>query len=207
MNLLESIVADRDPLLIGLGVAGIIVLVAAAGIIWRWHRHRRALRRLEQSLSDISFEYRRNVAISDGADTLLHIDYLLLTPRGVVLVDLRDVRGNIFGGDQMTQWTVMHPRSRSTFENPQGALLDRIAAVKRVAADLSVEGRIVFGDGARFPKGVPSNTLLLGGLTADLPVVDRQALRGIHEAFAPAWQNLLEALQPSPLRKPRAVVS
>ena len=90
-----------------------------------------------------------------------HVDFLLLTMRGVVVVDLRDVQGNIFGGDQMAEWTVMDGPQRFTFTNPQSALYDRIAAVKAIAGEVPVEGRIVFTRRGKFPKGLPKWTLML----------------------------------------------
>ena len=84
--------------------------------------------------------------------------------RGVVVIDLRDVKGNIFGGDQMAEWTVMDGAQRFTFTNPQSALYDRIAAVKAIAGDVPVEGRIVFTRRGKFPKGLPKWTLMLDAL-------------------------------------------
>ena len=52
-----------------------------------------------------------------------HVDFLLLTSLGILVIDLRDVRGNIFGGDQMTEWTVMDGAQRTTFTNPQSGAL------------------------------------------------------------------------------------
>ncbi len=101
-----------------------------------------------------------------------HVDYLLLTMRGVVVIDLRDVKGNIFGGDQMAEWTVMDGPQRLTFTNPQSALYDRIAAVKAVAGDVPVEGRIVFTRRGKFPKGLPKWTLMLDALRAEFAVAE-----------------------------------
>src|SRR5437588_7966815 len=53
--------------------------------------------------------------VPDGMGGGYHVDYLLLTQRGVVVIDLRDVRGNIFGADQMAEWTVMDGPHRFTF--------------------------------------------------------------------------------------------
>ena len=89
--------------------------------------------------------------------------------RGVVVIDLRDVQGNIFGGDQMAEWTVMDGPRRFTFTNPQSALYDRIAAVKAVAGDVPVEGRIVFTRRGKFPKGLPKWTLMVDALRAEFP--------------------------------------
>ena len=96
------------------------------------------------AVTSCGFEHLRDVLVPDGQGSSLHVDFLLLTARGVVVIDLRDVAGNIFGGDQMNEWTVMHRAQRYTFPNPQTGLYDRIAAVRALAQELPVEGRIVF---------------------------------------------------------------
>ncbi|MBV8146606.1 MAG: NERD domain-containing protein, partial [Gammaproteobacteria bacterium] len=124
-------------------------------------------------------------------------DYLLLTLRGVVVIDLRDVKGNIFGGDQMVEWTVMDGARRFTFTNPQSALYDRIAAVKAVAGDVPVEGRIVFTRRGRFPKGLPKWTLMIDALRAEFPAADFESPAETIARFRESWQRLREAVKPS----------
>ena len=116
------------------------------------------------------------------------------------------VAGNIFGGDQMTEWTVMHHSRRSTFANPQPGLYDRIAAVRALVSDLPVEGRVVFTRRGRFPKGLPKFTLLLESLAAEYPPADRQAMSTLLERWLPAWQRLCAATSPSRLDRPRPAV-
>jgi hypothetical protein len=146
------------------------------------------------------------VLIPDGQGGNLHIDYLLLTSRGVLVIDLRDIRGNIFGGDQMTEWTVMNGASRSTFQNPQHALYDRVAAVRALCGELPVEGRILFTRRGKFPKGLPKYTLLLESLAAEYPPADRQAMSTLLERWLPAWQRICAAAHPSPSPRPRPAV-
>ncbi len=61
---------------------------------------------------------------------------------------------------------------RFTFTNPQSSLYDRIAAVKAVAGEVPVEGRIVFTRRGKFPKGLPKWTLMVDSLRAEFPVPD-----------------------------------
>ena len=90
---------------------------------------RRDARRVARVTSGAA-DYLRNVLVPDGNGGDFHLDFLLLTSRGVVVIDMRDIAGNVFGGDQMTAWTLMTGVSRSTFTNPQTGLYDRIASVK-----------------------------------------------------------------------------
>ena len=120
-----------------------------------------------------------DMLVPDGMGGGFHVDFLLLTTRGILVVDLRDVQGNIFGGDQMAEWTVMDGPRRFTFTNPQSALYDRIAAVKAVAGEVPVEGRIVFTRRGKFPKGLPKWTLMVDSLSAEFPPVDVRRRRPI----------------------------
>ncbi len=151
-----------------------------------------------------AFEYLRDVLMPDGQGGSLHVDFLLLTARGCIVVDMRDIAGNIFGGDQMTEWTVMHRARRYTFSNPQAGLYDRIAAVRALAADLPVEGRVVFSTRGRFPKGLPRYTLMLDSVAAEFPAAEREQSGAIPELWRSDWGRVSSACRPSQLldRKP-----
>lgn len=187
------------------GIAGLLVLGGMV-LLYRWYRQRRQRTALIAAIAGRGFEHRHNVLIPDGQGGNLHVDFLLLTVRGVVVIDLRDVLGNIFGGDQMTEWTVMHHTRRHTFANPQTGLYDRIAAVRALTEDIPVEGRILFTRRGRFPKGLPKYTLLLESLAAEYPAADRQAMSPLLDRWLPAWQRICAAVQPSPLDRPRPAV-
>ena len=119
-------------------------------------------------------DYLRNVLVPDGNGGDYHLDFVLLTSRGVVIIDMRDIIGNVFGGDQMTDWTLIEGARRSTFANPQSGLYDRIASVKAIAQDAPVEGRIVFTKRAKFPKGLPRFTVMLESVAAEFPQAGRR---------------------------------
>ncbi|HYP80405.1 MAG TPA: nuclease-related domain-containing protein, partial [Steroidobacteraceae bacterium] len=87
-----------------LAAVGLVMLAALIYYLIRALRRRAAQKRLDQTIIAVSSEYVRNVLVPDGMGAFMHVDYLMLTSRGVLVIDLRDVRGNIFGGDQMTEW-------------------------------------------------------------------------------------------------------
>jgi hypothetical protein len=170
-------------------------------------RRRGAVRKLHQSIVAVSIEYVQNGLIPDGMGAGLHVDYLLLTSRGVVVIDLRDIRGNIFGGDQMTQWTVMNGATRATFQNPQHALYDRVAAVRAVSGELAVEGRVLFTRRAKFPKGLPRWTLMVDSLRAEFPRAESDAARELIDRYRKDWDALRAAIGPSSLRQRRGFIA
>ncbi|MGH8268328.1 MAG: nuclease-related domain-containing protein [Steroidobacteraceae bacterium] len=173
------------------------VLGFALSWAWRWYRRYRARKTLRSAVIGGAADHLANTLVPDGMGGGFHVDYLLLTLRGVVVIDLRDVRGNIFGGDQMAEWTVMDGARRFTFTNPQSALYDRIAAVKAVAGDVPVEGRIVFTRRGKFPKGLPKWTLMLDDLRAEFPAAEYQSQAEATAPLGESWRRLKDAVRPS----------
>ena len=187
-----------DPQWIGIGVLGLLVL---AGGYWGVRAYQRRARRkaLLARLDRVAFEAAHQVLVPDGMGGFIHIDHLLLTPRGVLVLDTRRVAGLIFGGDQMSDWTVMGRGHRYTFDNPQPALYDRIAAVKALVGDTPVEGRLLFSNAGKFTKGIPKWVLMLDGIEVEFPVVDRGVKSSPEFAgFAQEWSQLVAQLRPSP---------
>jgi len=185
------------------------LLIAAAAVlgfllfwIWSWYRRYRARKALHAAVTAGAADHLRDSLVPDGMGGSFHVDFLLLTLRGVVVIDLRDVKGNIFGGDQMAEWTVIDGARRFTFTNPQSALYDRIAAVKAIAGEVPVEGRIIFTRRGRFPKGLPKWTLMLDALGAEFPAADFEAPAETIARFREGWQSLRDTAKPSALRHP-----
>jgi hypothetical protein len=168
---------------------------------WRWYRLRSQRMALVARITSVSVDHVRDVLVPDGNGGVLHLDYVLLTPRGILVIDLRDVGGNVFGSDQMSDWTVMDGAQRFTFTNPQSALYDRVAAVRAVAANVPVEGRIVFTRRAAFPKGLPRFTLGEDSMLSDYPLGDRSTAEIATGPYRPSWENLKSQFAPSPLAK------
>lgn len=186
------------PWVLGILAVALGVLVGLAGTwAWRTYRVYRERQRRAARLRRISLDLVRDVFLPDGAGSGLHVDYLLLTTRGLLILDLRDVIGNVFGSDSMTEWTVMTGSRRFTFANPQGAMYDRLAALRAIAGDLPVDGRIVFGPQSMFPKGMPRMTLREESLEAEFPLGDRSAAERMVEPWRDAWSNIRSGLPPS----------
>src|SRR6201996_3907473 len=195
-----------DPEWVALGV-GIIVLAAIAFFGIRAYQRRSRRRSLLARLERVAFESAHQVLVPDGMGGFIHIDHLLLTPRGILLLDTRRVPGLIFGGDQMSDWTVIG-RRRFTFDNPQPALYDRIAAVKAAVGEspeedsqgeVPVEGRLLFSNVGKFTKGMPKYVMMLDSIEVEFAAVDK-SLKGSAALaqFADVWTRVLAQLKPSP---------
>jgi hypothetical protein len=184
-------------------VAGALIFGWALAGGWRWWSQHRSQRSLYSAVTAAGTENLVDVLVPDGMGGFYHLDFVLLTPRGILVIDLRDVSGNIFGGDQMDEWTVMDGPRRFTFTNPQSGLYDRLAAVKAVAGDVPVEGRIVFTRRGKFPKGLPKFTLMVDSLRSEFPAVERDELASTVARFEEPWRRLCGAVTPSALNQVR----
>ena len=187
-----------EPQWIGIGAAALTV--GALGYFGLRAYQRRARRKsLLARLESVALASAHQVLVPDGMGGFIHIDHVLLTPRGVLVLDTRRVMGLIFGGDQMSDWTVMGRGHRYTFDNPQPALYDRIAAVKAIVGDVPVEGRLLFSNVGKFTKGIPKWVVMLDGIEVEFPVVEPiDRASPAPEQFAEAWQRLTAQLTPSP---------
>ena len=187
-----------EPQWIGIGAA--LLLLATLGFFgWRAYQRRARRKSLLARLEQVAAASAHQVLVPDGMGGFIHIDHILLTPRGVLVLDTRRVAGLIFGGDQMSDWTVMGRGHRYTFDNPQPALYDRIAAVKAIVGEVPVEGRLLFSNVGKFTKGIPKWVVMLDGIEVEFPVVARgDPTLAAPEQYQDAWSRLVAQLRPSP---------
>jgi len=179
--------------LLGLG------LLAATFIFARdRYRQARARRAIDNVISSVAYDELRNVLLPSATGEQIHVNYLLLTQRGLLVIDLFDVQGLVFAGDKMSQWSVFGPKRHFTFSNPLPMLEERVTAVRLLAGDTPVEGRAVFSMRGEFPKGRPATVLRLDALQDEFPAVDR-GQSGVAAALAPVWERIRTVAQPNPL--------
>lgn len=169
----------------------LLVVLLLAWLLIRWRRS--GGKELSRALDAIAFERIENLLIPNTEGGEIHIDHLVLTARGLLVVDVKDVEGTVFGSDRMENWTVISENHRFTFANPQAALYDRIAAVYQLAQDVPVAGCVVFLNKAQFTKGVPSMVCTVDELVAQYGEKDKAASEDKIEAFMPQWELIHNA--------------
>ena len=167
----------------------LLAAVLAVGLVWVLYRFiRRRGDDFEHALANISFDRIEGLVIPNADDGEILIDYLLLTSQGLLILEVKEVQGTVFGGDKLQDWTVINDERRYTFSNPQPALFDRIAAVRQIVREVPVAGRILFLDGAEFTKGTPELVSSLSQLVGEFGEPDMKAAKFKIEAFKPHWE-------------------
>ncbi len=180
-------------------IFALVFIGAAAYFIREKVRQVRARRAIDNVISSVAFDELRNVLLPTGSGDQIHINYLLLTQKGLLALDLFDAHGMVFAGEKMEQWSIFGPKRHFMITNPLPMLYDRVAVVRQFAGDdVPVEGRIVFSMRGEFPKGRPETVIRLDELQDQFPAVERAA-GGAAAAFADVWERIKQASQPNPL--------
>lgn len=167
---------------------GAAVVALAMVLLVRRRRRADPIARLRRACRDMLTQ----VYLPDADGGQIHIEYLLLCARGVVIVNVKNVSGNVFGSDAMREWAVITGSSRHGMPNPQDGLFDRLAAVKHLVPTLPVQGYIAFTDAASFSKGVPSHVIMLQTLIDELEG-EAAATNTAYDAYLPGWERLKQA--------------
>jgi len=179
---------------LGLAVAAILVLVAGLAF-WLWRRRRKD--RLIDVLRAIRIAARTDVSLPDGNGGLIHVEHLIFTAKGLVILDVKMIDGIVFASDSMADWTSIARQRRFTFRNPQPALLDRVAALRLVAKDVPVSGYVVFMSDADFSKGRPAHVIKPEELRELYAKPGQAELERVIAAFSPQWERVIAACEPS----------
>ncbi|HEX6259181.1 MAG TPA: nuclease-related domain-containing protein [Woeseiaceae bacterium] len=192
--MIEYLPADLTQTHLLLLVVAVLLLVL---LLFVYRRRRKEDRSLSRLFSTIAFERIDGLVVPNGDDGEIQIDHLLLTANGLLIIDVKDVIGTVFGSDKMQDWTVINDERRFTFANPQPALYDRIAAIRSIVRQVPVTGRILFLDGAVFTKGVPSMACKYDELLHDFADKDKTSAKSKVEAFKPHWERIRRSAIPS----------
>ena len=178
-----------DPLLLVAG--GILVLCLVAGLLlWRFRQRRR--RDIDRRLRDSCRGVLANFVIPDGNGEEIQVQYALLTARGILVIDIKDVAGHVFGSEAMQDWTVIADDRRFTFPNPQPGLWDRVAAVKRLTPRGAGCRLRRLCRAGQFTKGQPRSVMLLEPLLQELEK-EATAAQSAVDGYLTAWERLRQA--------------
>lgn len=181
---------DQEWLIGGLFLLGIIVVFIF------FIRRRSVSNPLTGLIKEISIESLSDIVLLDDMDGEIHIEHLLLTIRGLVILDVKTSAGTVFGGNQMDEWTILTGQERISIQNPQEALYNRITALRLLVRDIPILGHVLFIQGADFSRGRPDDVILPEELLNRYKKPNRQELERVMEAFSPYWQVICSSARP-----------
>lgn len=172
-------------------VAAGLVACGLVGALLVWRRQRR--RTLDYLLGRIAWERLEDVVIPDDVDGEIHLDLALLTPRGILVLEVRRLTGTLFWGDQLESWTVLDGARRTVLRNPLPGMQARRHAVHALAPRVPVDGRVLMFGPVEISGERPPGVLLAEDLVTAFPARDRQ---GPGPELRAAWEALKAASRP-----------
>lgn len=151
---------------------------ALVGLAIRWRLDRRTYR----ALHDLT------LPTPDGTT---QIDHVLVSPYGLFVIETKNLRGWIFGGERQAQWTQKLYRQTRKFQNP---LRQNYKHVKALATALEVpeamiHSVVVFVGASTFKTPMPANVTEGGGFVRYIrsfrePMLSAEAVEEIARRLA-----------------------
>jgi len=150
---------------------------------------------LHRRLHRIALETLSDFVLPDGVDGYVHVEYAILRPEGVCLLDVLEGSGRLIAGERLAEWTLMGKR-RFPFPNPLRPLNRKVTAVRLAMGRVPVSGLVVLGDGLEVPRAQPESVVSLDGLVSRFPPLRGDA--AVPPAYAEAWARLADAPSRAP---------
>lgn len=169
-----------------LGIAVALAVVAAGwGTAW----FLRCRKELDYQLRKIAWARLVDVVIPDEFDGEIHLDLALLTPRGILVLEVRHAAGTLFWGEQLDSWTLLDGVRRKVMPNPLPGLQARRDAVHALAPRVPVDGLVLLVGPVTVSGRTPPGVVLMEDLLAAFPAAGKGKPP---PELAEAWAGLAE---------------
>lgn len=165
------------------------VLVVVGLLAW-WARRRDALDRL---LRKIAWARLVDVIVPDDVDGEIHLDLVLLTPKGILVLEVRRGAGTLFWGEQLDFWTLLDGKRREQLRNPLPGLRARRHAVHALAPRVPVNGRVLLLGPVTISGASPPGVVTPEELASEFA---RPARGPVPPELAEAWAELSSRARP-----------
>jgi len=124
----------------------------------------RALHKVLVKELPASYQHYRNLVIPTAKGDFTEVDHLVLSPFGIFVIEVKNYRGWVFGGEKQPQWTLQRFRSKHPFMNPLHQNYKHTQAVKQLLGltgkeAASVQSIVAFGRHAEFKFQIPPNVM------------------------------------------------
>jgi nuclease-like protein len=150
----------------------ILVLCLAAFITYLWtHRKLSVSAQLDLILQPFKRDEVKEIIIPDGIGGLLEIEHVVLLDQGLLLIETYSISGNLFGAEQIDEWTQIIDGRSYKFSNPLRRLRTARQALKLLAPNVPIFCKVIFNADSHFPKGKPDEVSTLATMADDMKIV------------------------------------
>lgn len=168
----------------------ILAILSSALIALLWKKRKLSpTAQMELILQPVKRDEVKEIIIPDGIGGLLEIEHLILVEQGLLLIETYSISGNLFGADQIDEWTQVVDGRSFKFANPLWRIHTARQALKLLAPNVPIFCKVVFIADSHFPKGKPEEVSILSSLTEDMKIVNESPV--ITDKAAHAWQRCM----------------
>ena len=183
--LIIRVFSENNPDLITWGVAGLILLFGFLLQITEIKEYI-AEWKLTHLLKNTGSDVLHNISIPDGMDGNIFIEYLILTPKKIILLGVKKYRGLIFAAEKIDLWTQVIGNKSYKFNNPLLQLENDALALASKIKNVIIEEKVLFINGSEFPKGKPENVISID----DVKKWKQEEIGDIPNTLTTAWDEL-----------------
>lgn len=174
-------------------VGGLIVVIGLIlFLIWRTSQSGKSYRDFPKIIRKISKYHMKNVIIPDAVEGSSFIDWLVLTPRGILIISQKPYKGVIFAAENISHWTQVIDKRSYSFDNPLRQLEVDVVTIKSLIPGIPVKGYVVFDRDSFFPKGKPKIVLTLKEIKQNISIFREGQ---ISQELLEAWNKLQQSLK------------
>lgn len=168
----------------------IIAIVVLVIILFIYNKRKQSdNHKISTILKPYTREEVKNFIIPDGIGGILEIEHLILLDSGFLLLKTYPMSGNLFGGDDIDKWSQIVAGKSFKFDNPLRHIRTSRQALKALAPKIPIFCRIVFVDGAIFPKGKPQDVSTSISLADDLKSINDEV--AITDKAQHSWDRVM----------------
>lgn len=171
------------------GATLLVLLLVLLSAVQRYMRATAEQRKIKRVILKSAVQFMPNIELPDEVAGAVHVDYLMLTPGGIIVIDVLNCRGILFGGEKLDMWSQLVGRKSYKFENPLPHNQTRVQTIRQLVGEkVPVEGRVVFSSAGTFPKGVPEGVSMIDTLQQDL--AHFMVNSSVPQLVMDAWEKL-----------------
>lgn len=176
---------------------GFVVILISVGSYFLYRNLRKyySKHNYARLIKKISKYSLRNVIVPDAVEGTSIIDWVILTPQGILVLCIKNYRGMIFASDNIHQWTQVVARRSFKFDNPLQQLELDVVTIKTLAPGVNVKGFVVFDYDSHFPKGRPKNVTTIAEIKQSIKALQKDE---ISPELLAQWNKLTPMLKQEP---------
>ena len=170
---------------------GVVILLLLFGLILQAGSIKEiyAEWKLQQLLNNLGRESLHHVTFPDDMDGQIFVEHLVLTPKEILLLSVKQYKGLIFAADKIDLWTQVIGNKSYKFENPLHQLEGDVSTLNALLKNSKVAAKVLFINGSEFPKGKPENIVSVD----DIKIWQRDyTAEEIPPALRTDWKRLME---------------